>query len=137
MKLLNLTAAACLLTSTVAPVALAQSSQIKEADACGFVVDASGSVVPDATVKGMSGEKTVATATSFSDGSFHFEESINSQIVVTVTARGFAPASETIDRVKGTKSEKKCKRPIYVVLTPGNGMSFITTKKNRVPRTAR
>lgn len=127
--------AVCVTILIAAPAFAAQDPEIKEANACGYVVDTTGSVVPEATVKATNGSKTVATATTMSDGSFHFEESINSKIVLTVEAKGFATASDTVDRVKGAKSEKKCGRPVYVVLAQGNGTSFITTKKNRVPKT--
>ena len=112
----------------------AQDDRIKEVDGCGWVVDSTGSVVSDATVKAMSGEKTIATASTLSDGSFHFEESISSGIVLTAQAKGMAPANETIDRVKAAKGEKKCKRPIYVVLGKTAGSSFITVKKKLVPK---
>ena len=134
---LNLVSAICLVLFAAVPAFAAQTPAIKEADACGYVVDTTGSVVPEATLKAMNGEKTVATATTLSDGSFRFQESISMQIVLSASARGFATASDTVERVKGTKSDKKCKRPIYVVLAQGNGASFITTKKNRVPRPAR
>lgn len=136
-QLLRSSAAGCLLILSNAAMQAAQSAEIKGADACGYVVDTKGSVVPEATVKAMTGEKTVATATTLSDGSFHFQESINSRINVTVSANGFAPATQTVDHVKSTKSDKKCKSPIYAVLAAGNGASFITTKKKLVPRPAR
>ena len=127
-------AALCVTLLVAAPVSGAQDRAIKDADGCGYVVDATGSVVPEATVKATSGDKTVATATTLSDGSFHFEESINSQVMLTVSAKGFASATDTVDHVKSTKSDKKCKRPVYVVLAQGNGASFITTKKKNVPK---
>ena len=127
-------AAVCFTLLAVAPAFAAQDREIKEADGCGYVVDSTGSVIPEATVKATSGEKTVATATTLSDGSFHFEESINSEVLITVSAKGFAAATGAVDRVKSTRSDKKCKRPVYAVLAQGNGASFITTKKKNVPR---
>jgi hypothetical protein len=134
-RLLVFAAVACVTLLAATPAFAAQDREIKEADGCGYVVDTTGSVVPEATVKATSGDKTVATATTLSDGSFHFEESINSQVTLTISAKGFAPATDTVDHVKSTKSDNKCKRPVYVVLAQGNGMSFITTKKKNVPRT--
>ncbi|MDP9038836.1 MAG: carboxypeptidase-like regulatory domain-containing protein [Acidobacteriota bacterium] len=113
----------------------AADERMKEADACGYVVDASGSVVSAATVSATNGGRTIATATTFSDGSFHFEDSINTGVDLAVEAKGFVPANGHIERLRGVKSEKKCGHPVYVVLAGGKGLSYITTKKKNVPRT--
>jgi hypothetical protein len=107
---------------------------IKEADGCGFIQDASGSAVAEASVKAMSGDKTIAITTTLSDGSFHFTESVDTQARLVVSARGFVTATNTIGRMH-TANSKKCKHPVYAVLAVGQGHSFITTKKSELPKT--
>jgi hypothetical protein len=107
---------------------------IKEADDCGFIQDASGAAISEATVKAISGVRTIATATTLSDGSFHFAESTNMQVKLEVSAREFVTARNTIGRMHTTDS-KKCKHPVYAVLAVGQGHSFITAKKSELPKT--
>jgi hypothetical protein len=108
---------------------------IKEADDCGFIKDASGAAVPEATVKAISGVKTIATAITLSDGSFHFTESTNMQVELEVSARWFVTARNTIGRMHTAADSKKCKHPVYAVLAVGQGHSFITAKKSELPKT--
>ena len=107
---------------------------IKEADACGFVVDTTGSVVSEAMITATNGGRLIATASTLSDGSFHFKDSINASIDLKAVAGGFAPALSSVNRVHPAVKEGKCKSPLYVVLGKSAGSSFITIKKKLVPK---
>ena len=119
-------------TTQLAPDVFAQSP-IKESDSCGFVQDASGAPIAEASIKAMSGDKTIATAITLSDGSFHLSESKNSRVDLEVSAQGFAAARGSIDRMHAEDS-RKCKHPVYAVLATGQGHSFITAKKSELPK---
>ncbi len=115
------------------PAAAPAQDLIKEVDACGLVLDPSGHGVPDATVSAMSGGNVVETSTTLSDGSFSFLQNVNSEVQISVKARGFAPATGTVDHLHSAGS-RKCKRPLYAVLAVVGGTSFLTEKKNKLPR---
>jgi hypothetical protein len=126
---------ACLLT-LVSPELTANAvaqENIKDVDACGLVMGMDGRAIPDATITAKSGENVMATATSLSDGSFSFMQSLNSQIQLEVRAPGFVPASGAIEHMQAHTS-MKCGHPIYVVLAVGGGNSYLTTKKRSLPR---
>jgi Carboxypeptidase regulatory-like domain len=132
----SILALVCLLTlvsSEITADAFAQDL-IKDVDACGFVVDQSGRPVSEVTITAKSGENVIATATSLSDGSFSFVQSINSPVQLHVTAKGYAEASDTVERMRSA-GFKKCGRPLYAVLAMSGGNSFLTTKKKSLPKT--
>jgi hypothetical protein len=125
----------CLFTlasSELTANAVAQEN-IKDVDACGLVMGVDGRAIPDATITAKSGENVMASATSLSDGSFSFIQSLNSQIQLEVRAPGFAPASGAIEHMQAHTS-MKCGHPIYVVLAVGRGTSYLTTRKKSLPR---
>ncbi|GAC1419995.1 MAG: hypothetical protein NVSMB62_13430 [Acidobacteriaceae bacterium] len=115
---------------------LLAQERIKNADACGFIVDLTGTAVEGATVVAVSGEKTLATSSSLSDGSFHFAEQLNTAVDFKVSARGFASSTHEIEHLKSV-NEKHCRHPLYVVLAPGEGSSVVTTKKSALPKPKR
>lgn len=110
--------------------------RIKEADACGFIVDATGTAVEGATIAAISGDKTLATASSLSDGSFHFAETLNSPAELRVEAKGLASTTHAIERLRSVNA-KHCRRPVYVVLGATDGSGVVTMKKSELPRLKR
>jgi hypothetical protein len=112
---------------------VAGQERIKDVDACGMVVDASGHGIAEATVAATSEGNVIATATSLSDGSFSFMQNFNSPVQLNVQARGFAPAGGTIEYMRAAGS-RKCRHPVYAVMAVGGGSSYLTAKKNKLPR---
>jgi Carboxypeptidase regulatory-like domain len=108
-----------LMATTQLAVGAVVGGPIKEADGCGFIQDASGVPISEATVKAMNGDKTVATATTLSDGSFRFTDLRNVRVDLEVSAPGFVTARNAIDRMLEADG-RKCKRPVYVMLAVGH-----------------
>jgi hypothetical protein len=113
---------------------VAVQERIKDVDACGLVMGPDGRGISEATVTAISDGKTLAIATSLSDGSFSFTQSINSPVELHVKAKGFAEASATVERMRGA-GLKKCGHPVYAVLAVGGGNGYLTTKKKSLPKT--
>ena len=107
--------------------------RIKDVDACGLVIGPDGQGIPDATISATSGGNVIATATTLSDGSFSFVQSVGAHVQLGVKARGFVDATGTVDRMSATSS-RRCKHPVYAVLAVGGGSSYLTAKKSGLPR---
>ena len=108
--------------------------RIKDVDACGLVMGPDGRGISEATVSAISDGRTLAIATSLSDGSFSFTQSINSPVELHVRAKGFSEASAAVEKMRGA-GLKKCGHPVYAVLATGSGNSYLTTKKKGLPKT--
>ena len=105
--------------------------KIKEAQACGFVVDKFGEPVPNADISFHDATDTISAKTD-DRGFFRRDDLPEAKIAVSVSAVGFHPAAQTIERL--TRPSAGCRKPLYVLLQiGGDDCSMIRIKKSDLP----